>query len=95
MSNQLRILSLVLLTSLAALAPATARAHPSRARVDANTLCVGGPRCFATIQAAVNAASDGDTIKIGPGTFAGGVTIDRSVNLIGATAPVKWNCIGG
>jgi hypothetical protein len=51
------------------------------------TLCVGSrPGCFSTIQAAVNAASDGDTITIAPGTFAGGVTIDASVDIRGAGA---------
>jgi fibronectin-binding autotransporter adhesin len=51
----------------------------------AATLCVGsGPGCYTTIQAAVNAAQDGDTITIGPGTFAGGVTITKSVDLQGA-----------
>jgi hypothetical protein len=84
--NRLRILSLLLLTSLAVLVPAAAQADPSGAGVAAKTLCVGGPHCFATIQAAVNAAADGETIRIGPGTFAGGVTIDRSVNLVGVTA---------
>ena len=39
-------------------------------------LCVGGdPGCYATLQAAVNAARNGDTIIIAPGTYAGGVTI--------------------
>jgi hypothetical protein len=61
------------------LAPAVAGADPS-------TLCVGGPHCYATIQAAVNAAAPGENIRIRPGTFAGGVTIDRSVNLVGAGA---------
>ncbi len=51
----------------------------------AGTLCVGSkPGCFSTIQAAVDAAQDGDTITVAPGTFAGGVTILVSVNLIGA-----------
>lgn len=51
----------------------------------AAALCVGGgPDCYPTIQAAVNAAHDGDTITIGPGTFAGGVTITKSVYLLGA-----------
>jgi hypothetical protein len=51
------------------------------------TLCVrAGGHCFSTIQAAVDAARDGDTIQIGPGTFAGGVSIDKSVNLVGAGA---------
>ena len=53
----------------------------------AGKVCVGnGPGCFATLQAALDAANDGDTIKIAPGTFAGGVTIDKSVNLVGAGA---------
>ena len=51
----------------------------------AATLCVGsGHGCYPTIQAAVNAAQDGDTITVGPGTFAGGVTITTSVRLQGA-----------
>ena len=53
----------------------------------ATDLCVGSkPSCFATIQAAVDGAHDGDTIKVGVGTFAGGITIDKSVRLIGAGA---------
>jgi hypothetical protein len=54
----------------------------------ASTLCVAGakPGCFSTVQAAVDAAADGDTIQIGPGTFAGGVTITKSVRLVGASA---------
>jgi hypothetical protein len=48
-------------------------------------LCVGtAPGCYATLQAALAAAQDGDVIHIGPGTFAGGVTIDKSVSLVGA-----------
>jgi hypothetical protein len=52
----------------------------------ASTLCVGGPQCYPTLQAAVNTAHDGDTIRINAGTFAGGVTITKSVNLVGAGA---------
>lgn len=53
----------------------------------AATLCVGsGGGCYPTIQAAVNAAHDGDTIAVGPGTFAGGVTITKGVHLQGAGA---------
>ena len=39
-----------------------------------------------TIQTAVNAAHDGDTIAIAPGTYPGGVTIDVSVTVVGAGA---------
>ena len=53
----------------------------------ASTLCVGGKQgCFPTVQSAVDAARDGDTIKIAPGTYAGGVTIDVSVDVRGAGA---------
>src|SRR5215467_4936587 len=52
---------------------------------EAATLCVGtGPGCYTTIQAAVNAAHDGDRIAIGPGAYAGGITVDVSVQLVGA-----------
>jgi hypothetical protein len=69
------------LVGAAALFTGSAGAAPS------SDLCVGGkPGCFATIQAAVDAAQDGDTITIGPGTFAGGITIDKSVQLVGASA---------
>ena len=53
----------------------------------AASLCVGSqPGCFATLQAAVGAARNGDTITIAPGTYAGGVTIDVSVKITGAGA---------
>src|SRR4051812_49483600 len=62
----------------------------------ANGLCVGSKAgCFATIQAAVNAAQDGDTITIAPGTFAGGVTIDVSVDIRGAGAGATTISGGG
>jgi hypothetical protein len=53
----------------------------------AANLCLGGrPGCFSTLQAAVSAAHDGDTIAIAPGTYAGGVSIDVSVKIVGAGA---------
>jgi hypothetical protein len=53
----------------------------------ARSICVGSrPGCFTMIQDAVNAASDGDTVMIAPGTYAGGVTIDVSVTIKGAGA---------
>ena len=52
----------------------------------AATLCVGATAgCFVTIQAAVDAAQDSDAIQIGAGTFAGGITIDKSVSLVGVS----------
>jgi len=53
----------------------------------ATALCVGGkPSCYATIQAAVDAAHDGDTVRVAAGTFAGGITIAKSLRLVGAGA---------
>jgi hypothetical protein len=48
--------------------------------------CVGGPGCYRTIQDALNASRDGDVIKIGPGSFAGGIQITKSVSVVGAGA---------
>jgi hypothetical protein len=51
----------------------------------AKNLCVGAsPGCYPTLQAAVDAAHDGDTITLPPGTYAGGVTVDVSVKIFGA-----------
>ena len=64
--------------AVGALLPSTAAAAP-------RTLCVGGkPGCFATVQPAVNAAHDGDTIVIAPGTYPGGININVNVALVGA-----------
>ena len=47
-----------------------------------STLTVGSGGTYATIQAAVNAASAGDTILVGAGTFAG-ATITKELTIIG------------
>jgi hypothetical protein len=52
----------------------------------ASALCVGGPGCYPTIQAALDAAQGGDTVRVGPGTFAGGITITKSITLSGVAA---------
>jgi hypothetical protein len=71
-----------LITALAATA-AVAAAAPAAAA----TRCVGAAhRCHPTIQGALDAARDGDTIKLSPGTYAGGIVIDKSVRLRGAGA---------
>src|SRR4051812_17299965 len=77
----MRRFTLALVPALVVAAAAGSAAH------GAHSLCVGHvPGCFHTIQAAVDAAHDGDTIRIGRGTFAGGVTVEVSVDLIGAGA---------
>src|SRR3954449_12697496 len=47
--------------------------------------CVGPQAgCATTLQAAVDAAQDGDTVRLAAGTFAGGATVTKSVALVGA-----------
>jgi fibronectin-binding autotransporter adhesin len=59
------------------------------------SLCVSNkPACYSTIQAAVDAAHDGDTIAIAPGRYAGGVTVDVSVSIVGA-GPASTTIKGG
>ena len=54
-------------------------------RALAASLCVGSQNgCYATIQIAVDAAQNGDTIAVLPGTYAGGIVIDKSLHLKGA-----------
>jgi nitrous oxidase accessory protein NosD len=49
------------------------------------------PRDAPTIQAAVSAADDGDTVKVGPGRYCG-ATIDREVHLVATWATTIIGC---
>ena len=76
-----RLISTALLATLG-IGVTSAAAHSPIA-----SICVGKkPGCYPTIQAAVIAAQDGDTISVASGTYSGGITIDKSVNLVGAAA---------
>src|SRR5262249_10310022 len=61
------------------------------------TLVQGGfpTATFATIQAAVDAASSGDTIVVGTGTFNEHVNLDKSVTILGANAGVDGSATRG
>jgi hypothetical protein len=72
-------------TGLAAAAVGIALAAAGAA-TPARALCVGGPQCYSTVQAALDVAANGDTIRIAPGTYAGGLVIVKSVDLVGGGA---------
>ena len=63
---------------------ATAQSPGTRERVRASIRVV--PTRYATIQAAVNAARPGDTIKIRPGGYSEQVSIAKDVTIVGAGA---------
>jgi hypothetical protein len=69
---------------LLALAASTALASSRPAAV---TICVGrGAGCVLTIPAALAKGHAGDVVRIGRGTFAGEITITKSLSLVGAGA---------
>jgi hypothetical protein len=53
-----------------------------------------GTTCFGSVQAAVDAAADGQTVRIPRGTFAGGILITKSLSLVGA-GPSDTALVGG
>lgn len=83
------IAATTILASAFALLPAVAHASSP------HTICVA-PRvgCAHTLAAAITAADDGDTIKLGAGHFSGGATIDKSVHVVGA-GPAHTVIAGG
>ena len=75
------------LRTLVAVVVTAAAVGVSAGPAAAQTLCVGpNSGCFPQLQPAIAAAADGDTISVARGTYAGGVTIDKSIRLQGAGA---------
>jgi len=75
------------LAALASVLAALALSTGSATAEAGTTLCVGASAgCFDTIQQALDASHDGDTIRIGRGTFAGGIVVTTSVRIVGRGA---------
>jgi parallel beta-helix repeat protein len=51
---------------------------------DDDPTCGGNSPCYSTIQAAINAAGDGDTISVNPGTYDEALTLTKPITLSGA-----------
>ena len=66
----------------------TGASLPASSAGAGGSLCVDPnmTNCFTTIQAALTAAHDGDTIDVAAGTYAGPITIDKNIQLAGAGA---------
>ena len=73
----------------------TVSAAPTTFHVAPGGDCGGAPDCYGTIQAAVDAADDGDTIKVAEGAYtstgAEVVYIDSAITLIGGYAITDWD----
>lgn len=74
MSFSGRYLGLFLLTLLCTVALGS---------VDARAAIINVPTDYTTIQAAIDAASPGDTIAVAPGTYAGNINVTKSVTILG------------
>jgi hypothetical protein len=80
-ATPIRIAAAVALGAAVALAPGSAQAAGPQ------TVCVGStPECVATLSAALAGVRDGDTVRIGPGIYQGGITINKSIRLVGSGA---------
>ena len=75
--------------ALACAAAAAVSVASLASAASAATRCVGArPGCYPTLQAAIDASSDGDTISVLPGVYAGGVTITKNLSVVGSGAAV-------
>lgn len=87
-------LCLVVMVALLALVNDPARAWGSTLYVAPDGDCGGASPCYATIQGAVDAASDGDIVKVAQGVYTGAgfqvVYISKAITMTGGYAITDW-----
>src|SRR6266550_2165703 len=59
--------------------------------VNPDGVCGGNSPCFTTIQAAINAASPGDTINVAAATYAEQIDVNKALTLLGPNANINPN----
>ena len=59
--------------------------------VNPDGVCGGNFPCFTTIQAAINAASPGDTIQVAAATYAEQINVNKALTLLGPNALINPN----
>jgi hypothetical protein len=89
-----RLTRLALTCTIAVLAVGITLTSPAPS-VSAATFNVCSTCTYTTIQAALNVAPNGSVVHLGAGTFAGGISITRSVTIIGAGAGATVSAGGG
>ena len=92
----LTLVALALSLGLALVGGAVPVARAGTLTVDNTIACddVSGSPAYCTIQAAINAASDGDTINVAAGTYNERLTINKSLDLRGAQYGVDPTAAG-
>ena len=97
---RITLTAVMLVTGLALLGRAVPVARAYTLTVDNTIACddTTGSPAYCTIQAAVDAASDGDTISVAAGTYTEGITLTpgKDLTLVGAGRDVvTWICPSG
>ena len=62
--------------------------------VDGGGSCGGNTPCYTTIQAAVTAAANGETVSVYPGTYTEHVTISKSITLVSTSGRGSTTIVG-
>jgi hypothetical protein len=95
MINRAGVLAAVVVAGLVGGQAASAGVIPTRGASASHLITVCATGCdFRTIAPAIAAAPVAATVRLGPGRYAGGVTISRSVRLVGA-GPTRTRIVGG